>query len=431
MPLLTTCIGSYPKPAYVPRMDWMHEGLEVGEVEGEALSPVERLAAFDRATQEVVAEQAAIGIDIPTDGEVRRANYIHYHCSHWEGFEPDKLTLCTMRGGAWTAEVPTFTGRVAAREPFLVRDWAVAQAATEKPVKITVPGPLTIADSTANTFYPDRRSRCADLADALNVEIGRLAEAGCRHIQVDEPLFARLPDQALDYGIETLERCFHGVPGGLTRTMHMCCGYPDRLDETDYAKADPEVYRRLAGAVEASTVDAVSIEDTHRHNDLALLDDVLPHHGHPGGRRDRLQPGRDGRRDCRAPAGRARPHRRRPADRRARLRSHHAGLRPREGQAPAPRRGRPRGLTTGSHAGRSIVRARGITAFLLFPPPPVPLLPGGGGTKAAPPLLPLLPAGEERAGDEIQGGGIRAALHADKGTCGERGRAVSPGSRRG
>ena len=272
MPLLTTCIGSYPKPPYVPRLAWMHEDVEAGEVEDEALSPEERQAAFDQATREVVAEQVAIGIDIPTDGEMRRGNYIHYHCSHLDGFEPDTLTECTMRGGAWTAEVPTFTGKVAAREPFLVRDWQIAQAATEKPVKITVPGPFTIADSTANVVNPDRRSWCAALADALNVEIRRLADAGCRHIQVDEPLFARLPDQALDFGIETFERCFRGVPAGVTRTMHMCCGYPDKLDETDYVKADPEVYRRLAGALEASIVDAVSIEDAHRHNDLSLLD---------------------------------------------------------------------------------------------------------------------------------------------------------------
>ena len=272
MPLMTTCIGSYPKPHYVPRIAWMHENVEVGEVEAGDLSPEERRAAFDRATREVVAEQAAIGIDIPTDGEMRRANYIHYHCSHLAGFEPDTLTECTVRNGAWTVEVPTFTGRVAARGPFLVRDWEVAQAATDRPVKITVPGPLTIADSTANVANPDRRTWCADLADALNVEIRRLAEAGCRHIQVDEPLFARLPDEALDFGIENLERCFHGVPDGVTRTMHMCCGYPDKLDETDYVKADSEVYRRLARAVEASIVDAVSIEDAHRHNDLSLLD---------------------------------------------------------------------------------------------------------------------------------------------------------------
>ena len=250
----------------------MHANAEVGAVEAGALTPQERQATFDRATREVVAEQAAIGIDIPTDGEIRRANYIHYHCSHWEGFEPDTLTECTMRNGAWTAEVPTFTGPVAARGPFLVRDWEVAQAATERPVKMTVPGPLTIADSTATLLDPDRRAWCADLADALNVEIRRLADAGCRHIQVDEPVFARLPDQALDFGVETLARCFRGVPDGVMRIMHMCCGYPDGLDETDYVKADPEVYLRLAGAVEASVVDAVSIEDAHRHNDLALLD---------------------------------------------------------------------------------------------------------------------------------------------------------------
>ena len=272
MPLLTTCIGAYPKPPYVPRTEWFHDAPHVGEADPEAMSPEEQRAVFDRATREVVAEQAAIGIDIPTDGEIRRANYIHYHCSHLDGFELDTLTECTMRNGAWTAEVPTFTGRVAARGPFLVRDWEVAQAATKRPVKITVPGPLTIADSTANTVSSDRRSWCADLAEALNVEIGRLAAAGCRHIQVDEPLFARLPDQALDFGVENLERCFHGLPAGVTRTVHMCCGYPDRLDETDYVKADPEVYRRLAGAVEASIVDAVSIEDAHRHNDLSLLD---------------------------------------------------------------------------------------------------------------------------------------------------------------
>jgi 5-methyltetrahydropteroyltriglutamate--homocysteine methyltransferase len=177
-----------------------------------------------------------------------------------------------MRNGAWIAEVPTFTTKIEAGKPFLVRDWQVAQSATDKPVKITIPGPLTISDSTADLAYGDRRAWCADLADALNVEIRRLAEAGCRHIQVDEPLFARLPDQALAFGVENLERCFAGVPDSVTRTMHMCCGYPDKLDETDYVKADPEVYQRLASAVDDSLIDAVSIEDAHQHNDLSLLE---------------------------------------------------------------------------------------------------------------------------------------------------------------
>ncbi|MBT6202203.1 MAG: 5-methyltetrahydropteroyltriglutamate--homocysteine methyltransferase, partial [Rhodospirillaceae bacterium] len=200
MAILTTCIGAYPKPAYVPRMRWFHDVAQVGDADAEALSRSERTAIFDRATQEVVAEQADIGIDIPTDGEIRRANYIHYHCSHLDGFDPDTQIETTMRNGAYVDIVPAFTGKVAPREPFLIRDWEIAQAATDKPVKITVPGPLTISDSTANTFYRDRESWCADLADALNVEIRRLADAGCSHIQVDEPLFARLPGEALAFG---------------------------------------------------------------------------------------------------------------------------------------------------------------------------------------------------------------------------------------
>ncbi|MGY8997227.1 MAG: cobalamin-independent methionine synthase II family protein [Alphaproteobacteria bacterium] len=272
MPIKTTCIGAWPKPDYVPHMDWFHETAHAGEASAEGMSETERTAIFDRATQEAVADQAALGIDIPTDGEIRRPNYVHYHCSHISGFELDTLTECSMRNGAWIAEVPTFTTKIEAGKPFLVRDWQVAQSATDKPVKITIPGPLTISDSTADLAYGDRRAWCADLADALNVEIRRLAEAGCRHIQVDEPLFARLPDQALAFGVENLERCFAGVPDSVTRTMHMCCGYPDKLDETDYVKADPEVYQRLASAVDDSLIDAVSIEDAHQHNDLSLLE---------------------------------------------------------------------------------------------------------------------------------------------------------------
>lgn len=126
MPVATTCIGAYPKPAYVPHMAWFHSGAQTGEADATELSPGERQAILDRATREVVAEQDSVGIDIPTDGEIRRENYIHYHCAHLEGFELNALTECTMRNGAWTAEVPTFTGRIRAGAPFLVRDWAIA-----------------------------------------------------------------------------------------------------------------------------------------------------------------------------------------------------------------------------------------------------------------------------------------------------------------
>ena len=97
-------------------------------------------------------------------------------------------------------------------------------------------------------------------------------EAGCTWIQVDEPVFARKPEAALDYGVENLNRCFHGVPKTVNRVMHMCCGYPNEIDQDEYPKADPESYMTLARAVDESSIDVVSLEDAHRHNDLTLLE---------------------------------------------------------------------------------------------------------------------------------------------------------------
>ena len=89
---------------------------------------------------------------------------------------------------------------------------------------------------------------------------------------MDEPLFVRNTGNALDYGIECLERCFDGVSADVQRTMHMCCGYPGHLDDADYLKADADGYERLAKALDASCINQISIEDAHRHNDLELLE---------------------------------------------------------------------------------------------------------------------------------------------------------------
>jgi 5-methyltetrahydropteroyltriglutamate--homocysteine methyltransferase len=127
-------------------------------------------------------------------------------------------------------------------------------------------------DTTANRHYQNDRELAFDLADALNFEIRALAEAGCKYIQVDEPLFVRKVDDALSYGIECLDRCFDGVPADVTRVMHMCCGYPGHLDDKDYLKADPTCYQQLARAVDRSSVQQLSIEDAHCLNDLSLLE---------------------------------------------------------------------------------------------------------------------------------------------------------------
>lgn len=282
MSLRTTCIGAYPKPDYVPIRDWFQTegGLGAdgaaatrGYTEAMAAADAETEALFHRATGEAIADQVEAGIDIPTDGEQRRENYIHYHCRHLTGFDFQNLTKRVARGGAYEAELPTITSKIAAKgNHFLDNDWRSAQSFTDRPVKITVPGPLTIMDTTADAHYGNERALAADLADALNVEIRALAEAGCRFIQIDEPVFARNVSRALDYGVEMLDRCFHGVPEGVTRVMHMCCGYPTKIDDTGYAKADRHSYLDLAEAVDASSVHQISLEDAHRHNDLALLE---------------------------------------------------------------------------------------------------------------------------------------------------------------
>ena len=277
MPLTTTCIGAYPKPGYVPITDWFQVGHDAEDYNEQVLRGWDRgkgdeaRALMDRATAEAVADQIACGIDVPTDGEIRRDNYVHYQCRHFDGFDFVNLTEKVLRNGAYRAELPTIRGPVRARgESVLVRDWQVAEAAAGRPVKITLPGPMTISDTTADVHYNDAEALAHDLAAALNAEVRALADAGCRYIQIDEPIFARKPDAALAYGVDTLARCFEGIGDGVTRAMHMCCGYPNKLDDTDYPKAEPESYVRIAEAVDG-VVDQISIEDAHRHNPAELF----------------------------------------------------------------------------------------------------------------------------------------------------------------
>jgi len=275
MPLTTTCIGAYPKPDYLPIKDWFQVGHDDPGYTEKVLRGYAKAkgakALFDRATAEAVADQVACGIDVPTDGEQRRENYIHYQCRFFEGFDFERLEHRVLRNGAYETDLPAIRGPVRrGTASSLPRDWRVAQAATDRPVKITLPGPMTISDTTADCHYDDARALAHDLAAALNGEIKALAEAGCRYVQIDEPIFARKPREALAYGIEALERCWHGVPERVVRVTHACCGYPNHLDDMDYPKADPHSYQEIAAAMDG-VVDELSIEDCHRHNDLSLF----------------------------------------------------------------------------------------------------------------------------------------------------------------
>jgi len=223
----------------------------------------------------VVREQVELGIDIPTDGELRRENAIYDCCRHLRGIDLAARTPKRTQDGG-EERLPSIIGPVVAGPEFLVRDWRIAQSATRRPVKITLPGPLTIGEGLADAFYgDDARLRGAALADALNVEIRRLADAGCPAVQIDEPAFARRTEDALAFGIDHVERCFHKVPRATARVIHLCGGQPARLDAEDDAEpAGPagEDLADLAEVLDYAAIDAVSIEDARRPNDLRLLE---------------------------------------------------------------------------------------------------------------------------------------------------------------
>jgi methionine synthase II (cobalamin-independent) len=275
MPIRTTCIGAFPKPGWVPIKDWFQVDLGEESYTDQVVSGWTEDAKHDdvfrRATATAVQAQIEAGIDIPTDGEQRRENYVHYQCRHFTGIDFKNLERRVLRGGAYDCMLPAIRGPVRAGKSVLVRDYHDAQTASDRPVVMTLPGPMTIIDSTADCHYDDDRKLAFDLAAALNGEVRALAEAGCVNIQIDEPVFARKPDNALAFGTEALERCFHHLPTGVTRRMHMCCGYPDRLDNPDYPKADHMVYHQLVAALDGN-IDQISVEDCHCHNDLSLYE---------------------------------------------------------------------------------------------------------------------------------------------------------------
>lgn len=279
MALSTTCLGAWPKPADLPIRDWFqvsHGDPDYADrvMAGWAHAQSDQARRMlDVATADVVQQQVRCGIDVPTDGELRRENYVHYQCRHFDGFDFEELTERVVRNGAYATRLPSIRGPVRSLgNGTLVRDWRIAQAAApDRPVKMTLPGPMTISDTTADLHYGDPEALAHDLAQALNAEVRALADAGCQVIQIDEPIFARKPDHALAYGVDALRACVAGIDSSVTTVMHMCCGYPNHLDDHDYPKADPTAYLRLAAAVDG-VVDQISIEDAHRHNPVELFE---------------------------------------------------------------------------------------------------------------------------------------------------------------
>lgn len=267
----TTAIGAWPKGSNNPYEDWFSDpNMSILNAQAawkavQAMDPKQLEDLLEAETERIMHAQKVVGIDIPTDGEVRRISYVHYPCQHLDGIDMDDMRRVTSRDGRWYGYVPTIKGKIIAQsEHYLPHDFEVAQKFTEKQVKITTAGPMTIADSLADEFYGPEKywNLVTDIAVALNSELRALWDAGNIYTQIDEPTLARYPERR-ERAFEALEICLQGIPSQTTSVLHVCCGYPLKLDDNDYEKADKNAYKILAPSIEKSSFQQVSLEYAH------------------------------------------------------------------------------------------------------------------------------------------------------------------------
>ncbi len=266
-PLLpTTVIGSWPKPAWLsePSLDvnrWQTD--LTWRFEGEELKRKQ-----DEATEWALYEQEATGVDIVTDGEIRRKNYVHYYCRNLCGFDFEHRARKTVKAGSYELVVPTISGPITPRKVSLPADYQFVRERTNRQVKMTIPGPVTIMDFSKDQYYGDDTVLAMELAGAIRTEVEALRAVGCKIIQFDEPSFLRYPDKVLDYGLRALEACFAGITD-ITTVVHICCGLPSDLK--DQPKANQDDYSCIAPALALSNIDQISIEGAHRSLDARVL----------------------------------------------------------------------------------------------------------------------------------------------------------------
>lgn len=195
MPLTSTVIGSFRKPEYLSEVisDWFtaetqeYHGyiLKYNEAKKNRSKELEKCSLM--ATSEVLKLQEEVGIDVVTDGEMRRENYVYYFCRKLNGFDFEKLTEASLRGGAYVTKLPTITSPISAKEkePWIWKEWKAAQEMSKHPVKITLPAPLTIINTFMNEYYKDNERNLSEiLVKEINKEVVALCKAGCKYIQV-------------------------------------------------------------------------------------------------------------------------------------------------------------------------------------------------------------------------------------------------------
>lgn len=261
--LRTTLVGSYPQPDWLIDRDRLKKrpppralARELWRVPEEFLPE-----AQDDAVLLAIRDMERAGLDVITDGEVRRESYSNRFANALSGIDLDNPGEFVERSGVRNA-APRIVGPIKRQTPVQVRDVAFLRANTDRQIKVTVPGPFTLSQQTEDEYYRDERALALDFAAAVNEEVLALFAAGADVVQLDEPYLQARPENARAFGVEAINRALASVRG--TTALHMCFGYGH------FIKDKPAGYSFLEELNEAA-VEQLSLEAAQPKLDLSVL----------------------------------------------------------------------------------------------------------------------------------------------------------------
>ena len=266
MTIPTSLVGSYAQPGWLLDRDRLRDRFppRVRATELWRVDPAYLEEAQDDATRLAIADQERAGLDIVTDGEMRRESYSNRFATALDGVDVDNPGSALDRSGH-PNPVPRVVGPVARRQAVQVRDLQFLLSHTSRKAKMTVPGPFTMSQQAQDDFYgaPDKLGMA--YAEAVRGEILDLFEAGADVVQVDEPYMQARPEAARDYGLDALRHATDGLPG--TAAVHICFGYAAIIHDR------PSGYSFLP-ELAATECDQVSIETAQSGLELDVLDEL-------------------------------------------------------------------------------------------------------------------------------------------------------------
>ena len=265
--LPTTVVGSYPQPDWLVDRQMLSKSVpRTRMTQMWRIPPAYLEQAQDDATIVAIRDMERAGIDIVTDGEIRRESYSNRFATALEGIDTESPAIITSRSGQATA-VPRVVGNVRRTGPVELWDMEFLRRNTDRATKITLPGPFTMSQQASNEFYKDDEELAMALAAAVNAEVLELQKAGADVIQLDEPWVRNDPAAARRYAVKAINRALQGVT--VPTVVHICFGYAAVVP----GDTKPSGYSFLAELAD-STAEQISIEAAQPKLDLGVLADL-------------------------------------------------------------------------------------------------------------------------------------------------------------